>query len=278
MSAQTLTPEQRAERVRKLASIAGLALAGFLFAPFAILTIKGLVSLIVVGVIGLVTVNVGVPWFSYTLANWKLKALKSVAAANPIETLENIYQQRQEALLKIRDSIKEFHSVVQELWSQIQEHNEHYPDRPSQYLEKYNKMKALLELRSQKYKRAQTDLLQFSQLIEEKRSDWKIAQSMARADKLANVGEDFQSKLLKDTALTTVQDSLNFSFSELEVSLLDEQTAPTAIANSGVVTAALPAPKTTVASAPSSLDLDLDGNVQEAEVVAPKRSGRTIRS
>ena len=64
----------------------------------------------------------------------------------------------------------------------------------------------------------------FAEVIDEKRSDWKIAQTMAEASKLANVGQDFQSKLLKDTALNTIQDGLNLAFSELETSLLDEQT------------------------------------------------------
>jgi molecular chaperone GrpE (heat shock protein) len=156
------------------------------------------------------------------VANWRLKTLKAVAAANPIETLENQYADREQALLKIRENIKEFHAVVAELWSQIQEHNEKYPDRPSQFVEKYTKMKALLALRSDKYKQAQANLKSFGELIEEKRSDWKVAQSAAKAMKLANVGEDFQAKLMQDTALSTITDGLNMAFSELEVSLLDE--------------------------------------------------------
>ena len=221
--------EQRRKKIETIAKVVGLGIAGFLFAPIAYATITGLVSLIVVGVIGLAVVNIGVPWFAITMANWRLKAIKAAAAANPIETLENQYAEREQALLKIRDNIKEFHAVIQELWSQIQEHNEKYPDRPSQFLEKYNNMKALLALRSNKYKQAQANLKAFGELIEEKRSDWKVAQSAAKAMKLANVGEDFQSKLMQDTALNTIQDGLNMAFSELEVSLLDEQPAtPTA--------------------------------------------------
>ena len=78
---------------------------------------------------------------------------------------------------------------------------------------------------------------------------------MAEASKLANVGEDFQSKLLKDTALSTVQDGLNLAFSELETSLLDENTSDPAPASS------TPAPKQIAPSAPpSSLDLGFDAS------------------
>ena len=247
--------ELKRQKIEKWGKLLGLCAAGFFFAPVAYATITGLISLVVVSTIALVTVNVVIPWFAVSLANWKLKALKSAAAANPIETLEAQYAEREQALIKIRDNIKEFHSVIQDLWAQIQEHNERYPNRPSQFLEKYNKMKALLALRSGKYKQAQSNLKSFGELIEEKRSDWKVAQSAAKAMKLANVGEDFQSKLMQDTALSTIQDGLNLAFSELEVSLLDEQV------NINEVSALPVAEKTplqlTEKSGPPTLDLDI---------------------
>lgn len=58
------------------------------------------------------------------------------------------------------------------------------------------------------------------------RSDWKVAQSFAKAMKLANVGEDFTSKLMADSALSAVQDGLNMAFSELDASLLDDPAPP----------------------------------------------------
>lgn len=228
--------ETKRKRIETVVKIALLGVAGFLVAPFIYTAITGLVGLVVAATAGLVIVNLA-PSAAALIANWRLKALKAVAAANPIETLENQYAERENALIKIRDNIKEFYAVVQELWGQIQAHNEKYPDRPSQFLEKYNKMKDLLALRSAKYKQAQANLKGFSELIDEKRSDWKVAQAAAKAMKLANVGEDFQSKLMADTALTTIQDGLNFAFSELEVSLLDEQPIPTTVTVAPTATA-----------------------------------------
>lgn len=253
--------ELKRKRIEKIAKVVGLCVAGFLFAPIALLTIQGLISLIVVAVIALAVINVGIPWFAVSLANWRLKALKAAASANPIETLENRYKDRQDALLGIRENIKQSYSVLQGLYSQIQEHSEKYPNRPSQYLDKYNKLKALIELRGKKYKQAQKNLVAFGELIEEKRSDWKIAQTMAEASKLANVGEDFQSKLLQDTALNTIQDGLNMAFSELETSLLDEDSA-----SSSIVTVA-PASVTAIPEkcGPPSLDLGFDSDALEVE-------------
>ncbi len=221
--------EQKRQRIEKWAKIIGLATAGFLFAPFAVATISGLASLITVGIIGLLTVNVGVPWFAMKLANWRLKVLKAEAAENPIETLENQYKERETALFEIRNNLQEFHGVVQSLYDEIKEHNSKYPNRPSQFQEKYEKMKQLLAIRGQKYKQAQANLKAFAEIIEEKRSDWKVALAAAKANKLANVGEDFMSKLMSDTAVDSVQNSLNTAFAELEVSLLDEQVTATPI-------------------------------------------------
>jgi hypothetical protein len=198
-----------------------------------------------------------------------LKALKAVASANPIETLENRYQVRDNALVGIRENIKKSYAVLQELWAQIQEHTEKYPNRPSQYLDKYNKLKALVELRGKKYKLAQANLKTFGELIEEKRSDWKIAQTMAAASELANVGEDFTSKLLQDTALNTIQDGLNMAFSELETSLLDEQpntTVNVVEVSSTPVKAGIP-----VKCGPPTLDLGFDPESMEMNSTPSRR-------
>lgn len=235
-----LTLDQRKKRIETIVKVLGLAGLCLILGPVYITLLHGMAALVALGVaslIGFTVVNF-LPAFAALIANWRLKALKAVAAQNPIETLENQYAQRQDALLKIRDNIKEFHAVVAELWTQIQDHNQKYPNHPSQFVEKYTKMKALLALRSQKYKQAQSNLVAFGELLEEKRSDWKVAQSAAKAMKLANVGEDFTSKLMSDTALSTIQDGLNMAFSELEVSLLDEQpitAVPSAIAQSKII-------------------------------------------
>jgi hypothetical protein len=273
--------EARRKKIETLAKVAGLAVAGFLFAPFALATIQGLVSLLVVVCVGLLVVNIGIPWFSVTLANWRLKALKAAAAANPIETLENQYQIRQDALLKIRDNIKASYAVLQTLWNQIQEHNERFPNTPSQYLETYTKLKALIELRGKKYKQAQANLQQFGEVIEEKRSDWKIAQTMAEANKLANVGEDFQSKLLKDTALTTIQDGLNSAFADLDMSMLDEQDssqATTVTAAPVAQTVSSQSKQLAAPTAPGTLDLGFNSDSIDAELVSSSPTKNTKSS
>ncbi len=218
--------EQKRKRIENIVKVVGLCAVGFFVAPFIFVTIQGLVGLAVAAVVGLGLVNVGIPWFAVKMANWRLKALKHEASLNPIETLENQYSVRAEALNQIRNNLKEFYGVVQELAEQIKSYKAAYPDKTSQFEEKYHKMLALYQLRASKYKASMKQLEAFNALIEEKRVDWRVAQSAAKAMKLANVGEDFQSRLMEDSALTSVQEGLNFAFSELEVSLLDEPPTP----------------------------------------------------
>lgn len=88
------------------AKIIGLGVISFLVAPIILIVIHGLIGLIVAVAIGGLAINMA-PAGAAMLANWRVKALKAVAAANPIETLENQYKDRQGALFRIRDNIKQ---------------------------------------------------------------------------------------------------------------------------------------------------------------------------
>jgi hypothetical protein len=219
-----VTPEDRSKRFELGIKIAAFVATLLILGPFLMTLLHGmaaLMALVFAGAIGLVVINL-IPAFSEWAGAKKLQALKSVAANNPIEILENQYREKQEALSASRDNISQSYAVLQEIWRNIQDHNERFPNRPSQQTQTYKDLKALVELRARKYKQAQAKQQQFGELIEEKRSDWKIAKSMAKARQIAKVGEDFQSKLMQDTAITSIQSELDLAFSELQTSLLDE--------------------------------------------------------
>ncbi len=270
--------EARRKRIETWAKVLGLGVAGLLFAPFAVATITGLISLIVVGVIGLLAVNVGVPWFAASLANWRLKALKAVAAANPIETLENRYAQLKDSLLKQRENIKQRIAIASKIFEQIKGYESSFK-KPSPRRDQYEKLNQLVEVSKSKYSNAQVSLVAFGQLIDEKRSDWEIALSMAEANKLANVGEDFTAKLMQDTALTTISDGLNLAFAELDASVMDENIQKVLNGETATVTVApaVAVPATARSSnrlTPPS-DLDFDAHSTETEPVVVTSSRRT---
>jgi len=213
--------ELKRQKIETWAKWLSLPVAGFLFAPFAYATITGLISLLVVVVIGILTVQIGIPWFSKSVANWRLKAYKAVAAANPIETLENQYAEQKEALLKEREGIKKRIAIVARVYEQIKKFEEQFK-KPSPRREQYNLLNQLVEVYKGRYQKAQLYLQDFAKLIEEKRADWDILVSLKEADQLEAVGNDFINKLMKDTALTTIQDGMNTAFAELDATAMDE--------------------------------------------------------
>ena len=264
-----LTPEQRKQRIETLVKVLAVGGLCLILGPIYLTMLHGMAAIAALGIfsaVGFVVINL-IPAFARLVGNWRLKALKAVASANPIENLEMIYKEKQEALAASHDNITQTYSILRGLYDQIQDHDQKFPGKPSQYLEKYNKLKALVELRGKKFKQAQANLAQFADVIEEKRSDWEIAQTMNKANKLANVGEDFESNLMKDTALSTVQSGLNTAFAELDTALLDEAPAPTASVTDA------PAPKaiSNVKSTVSLPDFDLgEPPTVDAEVVSTK--------
>ena len=54
-----------------------------------------------------------IPAFARLVGNWRLKALKAVAAANPIENLEMIYRDKMNALAASRENINATYAILQ---------------------------------------------------------------------------------------------------------------------------------------------------------------------
>ena len=264
--------EQKRKSIETFVKVAAIGVVGFLVAPFIFVAVKGIVGLAIAGIVGLVAVNAA-PAVAAHIANWRLKALKAVAAANPIETLENIYAEKQNALIQMRQNIKATYAALEDLKSKIQAHDAKYPDQPSVYADKYAKLMALAKDRGEKFQVAKQKLAAFGQQIEEKRSDWEIAKAMEKVSNLAQAGEDFQSKLMQDTALLTVQNGLNMAFSELEVSLLDNP-QQTQVSISAPAATSTKSTATQISEKSSLPDLDLEfahDNSEELQYAVAKR-------
>lgn len=271
--------ESKRKRIETWTKIIIFCVAGALFAPFALMTIKGLISLIVVGVIGFGMTTVGIPWLGASFANWRLKALKAVAAANPIEQLENTQKLKTETLTASRENIKKRIAIASDIFTQITDFEKEF-NKPSPFRAKYVSMMRLIEMAKTKYKAAQKSLVEYSQFVDEKRAEWRIVLSMAEADKLDNAGEDFITKMMQDTAVTTINDGLNFAFAELDASVLDaESNKEIYDAQHGTSTATVTVSEVVVPKllpSPSELDFDFQGSApkEEAEPVRATRRSR----
>jgi predicted RNase H-like nuclease (RuvC/YqgF family) len=247
--------EIKRNRIEKTVKILSLLVVGFLVAPFVFIAIKGLVGLAVAGAISLVVVNL-IPWFSAMVANWRLKALKHEAAKNPIETLQNDYRKRIEALQAFRQSILNSKAEVYSFRDKLDGFKKQYPADAAKFDEQYRQMLALLKLRGQKYEEAKGNLERYDGEITRAKAIWDMAQAAAAMNKAAGVDADeFYAKIQVETALDSVQKNLNLAFADLEMSLVDEKSS--AGANAVPVQPVVETPKA-LEGGKASLDLDIE--------------------
>jgi hypothetical protein len=243
--------ELKRERIEKFVKYAALPVIGFVVAPYIFLSIKGLIGLIIAGVISVVVVNM-IPWFAAVVANWRLKALKYEAAKNPIETLENDYKRRHDALVAFRHSILNSKAEVAGFGDKLEDFKDQYPNDAAKFDEQYRKMVELLKLKGRKYEQAKANLQSYEAEINRARAIWKMAQAAAQMNKAAGVDTDeFFAKIQVETALGSVQKNLNLAFAELEMSLADESSGQKPIPSNAL-------PPQPVEPGPQTLELDIE--------------------
>lgn len=212
------------EKIKKYALIGMVLVACGIIAPLIGLLIQGLVGILVFGAICFLAIQLA-PWFGDVIANWRLKLIKGEAAKNPVETLQNDFMQRQEALSKFATSITDFATAIKNFNDKLTNFKKQWTeDEAAKFTEQLDKMKQLLELRRRKYRDAEKALDEYSLQIKKAESIWIMGQEADKMNKAAGMtDEDFMQKLKVDTALDSVTSSMNRAFAELETSLMEEK-------------------------------------------------------
>lgn len=203
--------------------VIGLLLLGFVVAPFIYTAITGLVGLGVAAGICLVA-NFYLPVLADKMANWRIQLIKAEAAKNPIETLQNEYADRQDRLVKFKDSIEKFSASTMDFEDKLSGFKKNYPEDAPKFDKQLKQMEDLLQVRKDKYKDAMAQLKLFAGVIQRASAIWDMTQTAISAGKAAGMtDQDFMSKLKTDTALDSVTTSMNVAFSDLELSLAEEK-------------------------------------------------------
>lgn len=240
MSNIPLAPEQRAKRWGFVAKWAAFAIAGFLFAPYVMLTITGMLGLLVAGAIAGLT-WVTLPAIESGATNLRLKLIKSEAAKNPIETLENEYLRRQLLLGERKQAIETFDAKTHTFGDKLDGFKRKYPSESAKFQAQYDQMNLLLHRQRDQWIEANKGLNMFNNEIEKAKAMWDMALAAAAAQAGSGLtNEDFYAKLKVETALDSVQDGMNRSFSQLDTLLMEGDNDHPALENTAQ--AALPAP------------------------------------
>ena len=114
-----------------------------IISPVIFLAIKGVVGLAIAGMVGLVIVNFS-PWVGMKLANMKYKLIKHESRTNPVDTLENVYLEKQSQRAEFKSQITAFRAKVAAFSDKVEGFKIMYPNDAVKFETQLNCMRALL--------------------------------------------------------------------------------------------------------------------------------------
>ncbi len=212
-----LSPDQRAQKWGTIAKWAAFIVGGFLFAPFVMATITGMLGLLVAGAISAFT------WFMLPVAhdmavNLRLRLIKQEAARDPVSTLQAEYLRRS-LLLEDRDkAIQTFDAKTRTFADKVEGFKRKYsPADCAKFQEDLDNMRLLVKRQRAQWTEAQRNLMQFSDQVQKASDMWEMAVAAAAAKAGTELDEKaFWGKLKTETAFNAVQDGMNAAFAQLD--------------------------------------------------------------
>ena len=221
MSSLPLSPEERAQKWGTVAKWAIFALAGFLFAPFAIMTITGMLGLIVAGAIAGIT-WIMLPSVEARAKNIRLRMIKAEAAKNPIETLEAEFLRRSTMLDERKKKIETFNAKTRTFGDKLEQFKRDYPADAGKFQTTYDQMRLLLKRQQQQWHEAEKNLQVFQGVVTRAKAMWAMALAANEAKAGSGLDEDsFYAQLKTETALESVTDGMNTAFAQLDTLVLE---------------------------------------------------------
>lgn len=231
--------------MKKWLSVAGLAVVGFVVAPFIYLSITGLVGLAIAGATGFVLIQLA-PLFALKVANLRyrltdaekvshIKKVSDAAAENPIETMASMLLERKRAFESFKQNVIDATTARDTFRTKLEGFAEQYPHRAGEFTKQLERMADLVERKKTALGNAQRSLEDGQLKLDEMKAYWEMSQVVQAANKAAGMdtGDVFE-KLKQDTACDAVFDSMNRAFAQMEVaasldvSSVDKQDEPPA--------------------------------------------------
>ena len=213
------------KRIETLVKVGGLGLVGLLVAPFVFVAIKGLIGLVVAAGISFGVISF-LPYFAMKIANWRLKAIKSEAMKNPVETLQNQLVEKTNALQRYQEQLATLMAQISDFADEVKQYIKDGLEDAPVYQEQLDKLKQMLKMRQQKFSQTKQDLADFADSIERAERKWKMACAAAAISEAAgDIDGDIFDKICIETSLNSIQTKLNRSFADIELAFADEANA-----------------------------------------------------
>lgn len=206
----------------RIAAAAGAVLALAALAPFIWGAVSGGLGLLALALIGGAGVALfqALPLLGQKLENRLLAARKAEARANPIEQLQNFLLQKRQRVVAFKQSVVRIGAQIKSMSDMIEERKRQKPGYDASRQE--NAVRAMRDahvLLVVKYKNAELALVQLSEVVEDKKFEWRFGQAGQAALHHLNAtsGQELLNQMLADEAFDSVRENFNQVFSELEM-------------------------------------------------------------
>lgn len=250
---------------RKYATLAKYGMIAVVAAvsyPLAVMALEGLLVWLAVGVVTLIASNYA-PAVGNYFANQKIAAIKAVAEANPIETMENLRIEKQHELDAAADNIRDFETELGNFKNEVAKVTKEFPEDTTEYQDAQHRMEDLLTEMQNEQTQATGELADFCKQKRKAEMFWNLAKS---ANKMLERSASAQNAVFADikekVSFDTVRATLNKSFANMNMVMAKRKNA------------ALFAPKPVVKELPMStgtLPLPNTTKVLDGELINRKR-------
>lgn len=211
-----ISNDAKSQTAAKVVTVVGGLAAAWLLAPMIFLALGGVVGAVVAVAVGYTSIKFA-PFFGVKVSNLALRALKWEARTNPIETKENIYQQRADEVNESDKLLLEFNGKVEHYRTQVVALKKKYPAEAAEFEKHLQAMEVLLSHRYKALEQARRDLKAFYEVIQRDRAIWEMTKASDSMDKAAGIltEKDARRKILENEASLAIEAGMARSFASL---------------------------------------------------------------
>jgi len=227
------------DSLKKWLSIGGIVAGALVAGVFHILLIQAFVGVVALGAAAVAGYGIVAfaPVAAQKISNAKYRAIEaekvshlkkvaSAAAVNPIETLQNLLIQKNQAIKRFEVSVVQAATARETFKMKCDKFAKQYPARAAEFQRQLENMSIMVEKKKTALNDAKQSLAEGANKLEEMKAYWEMSQAAQALNKAAGMdtGDAFE-QLKADTACDAVFESMSRAFAELEVAAsLDVET------------------------------------------------------
>lgn len=211
--------DARQAYIKTLTKYGVIGLAAAATAPIAIWMVNGIIAWSACALAFLVVANFA-PAVGDWFANKRIQAIKAVAEANPIETMQNLFVEKQRELQDADTKIVAFETEIGNFDTQAADFRRQYPDEAPQYIEMSSKMHDALAGMKAQQTEARNELDSFRMKIVKAQAIYRMSLAASRVTKLSQSAQsEVYGQIKEQVAFDAVRTSLNQAFANLNLAV-----------------------------------------------------------